>query len=173
MAFQSSVRFDVAGGMPGEIAYDGPHRAQPGILQVAAAVGNFCSEDPAKPGFWSPGLIANAVNFGMLSTPKQYASYGTTAGGPLAPTMILAANAEGEFTSMGQLWAQVTNANAKVGDAVYFNNTTGALVTAAPSAAAPATSTLIPGATVVPSPGGANAPALVVITLTGPLGKLS
>jgi hypothetical protein len=169
MTFQSSVRFDTGSGIPGEFAYDGPRRAEPGILQAAATIGAmFVSEDPANPGFWSPGKLANSQRYGLLTSPKQFASYGTTAGGPLAPTMILPANAEAEITSMGQVWAVTSTANSKPGDVVYMTNATGAITTTAPGAAAPANSTLIPGATVAPKPGSAAA-SLIVITLTGPL----
>lgn len=169
MMFQSTVRFDTGSGIQGEFAYDGPRRSEPGILQTAATIGAvFVSEDPAAPGFWSVGKLANSQRYGILTSPKQFASFGTVGGGPLAPTMILPANAEAEITSMGQVWAINTTATAKPGDVVYMDNTTGAIKTTAPGAAAPATSTLIPGATVAPKPGSA-APSLIVITLTGPL----
>lgn len=177
--FQSTVRYDQGSGIPGEIAYDGPHRAEPGILAASGTVGNVFSENPANPGFWSPGTQANAVRFALLTTPKQYAAFGTQAGGPLAPTMVLPANAEGEFTSMGQIFVLSSNAGgasaSKPGDLVYFNNTTGLIVTAAPGAAAPATSTLLPGAVVAPLPGGNRGltpvtPSLIVVTLNGPFG---
>ncbi len=172
--FQSTVRFDQGSGVPGEKAYHGPHRAEPGILEVAGTIGFVVSENPAKPGFWSPGTQANAVRFGVLSTPKQFAARGTQAGGTLAPTLVLPANSEAEITSMGQLFVLATNADATVGDLVYFASATGAIVTARPSAAAPANSTLLPGAVVAPLPGGNRAtPAqagLIVVTLNGPFG---
>lgn len=167
MAFQSTVRFDQGGGIPGEYAYQSPTRAEPGILATAATVGMFVSEDPAKPGFWNAGLIAGALRFGIVATPKQYAARGTTVGGTLAPTLVLPANSEAEVATMGHLWALNTAAaGAKPGDVVYFNNTTGAIVTTIPGAAAPATSTLVPGAIVAPRPGAATNPNLIVVQLT-------
>lgn len=172
--FQSTVRFDQGSGVVGEKAYAGPYRAEPGILQVAAAIGLVVTENPAKPGFWSPGLIANAVRFGVLTTPKQFAASGTQAGGTLAPTLILPANAEAEITSMGQIFMAAANADAAPGHLVYFANATGVITTAAPTAAAPANSTLLPGAVVAPLPGGNRAspavPGMVVVTLNGPFG---
>lgn len=170
--FQSAVRYDQGSGVPGEKAYDGPTRAEPGILGAVGEVGNVFSEDPAKPGFWNPGLVANSKRWAILTTPKQYAARGTAAG-TLVPTMALPPGEEGEFSSMGQFFVLASNADSKPGDRVYFNNTTGRVVTAAPAAAAPATSTIFPGAVVAPLPGGNRAsPAvagLIVVTLTGPV----
>lgn len=168
MPFQSTVRYDTGSGIPGEFAFDGPRRAEPGILQAAATIGTFVSEDPAAPGFWSPGLVANARRYGLLTSPKQFPSYGTSAGGPLAPTMILPAGIEAEITTMGQVWVTTATANSKPGNLVWMVNATGAVVTSEVGAAAPAASTQIPGATVAPKPGSA-APSLIVVTLTGPL----
>lgn len=172
MTFQKSVRFDQAGGVPGEYANDGPHRAEPGILATTGTVGRFFSEDPAKPGFWTQGGLTGAVRVALLTNPKQYAARGTQAGGTLAPTLVLPANDTGEFTTMGQVWVQGDSPNAKPGDEVYMSNLTGAVVTS--PAATPITSgaTKIPGAVVAPLPGGPNTQAqggnALVIVLNGP-----
>lgn len=168
MTFQSTVRYDTGSGIPGEFAFDGPRRSEPGILQAAGTIGTMVSEDPAAPGFWSPGLITNSKRFGLLTSPKQFASYGTQAGGPLAASMVIPAGAEAEITSMGQVWVTTATATSKPGDLVYMLNATGAVLTGAVGAAAPATSTLIVGATVAPKPGSA-APSLIVVTLNGPM----
>lgn len=173
MAFQSTVRYDQGSGVPGEKAYDGPTRAESGVLALSAVVGTILSEDPAKAGYWKPGVQAGALRYAMLTTPKQYASIGTSAGGPLAPTLTLPANREVELASMGQFFALASNADARPGHLVYFNNTTGVIVTAAPTAAVPATSTAIVGAVVAPLPGGNRAtpavPGMIVVTLNGPM----
>lgn len=167
MPFQSVVRYDTAAGMPGEFAFTGPRRSEPGILKAATPVGFGVSEDPAAPGFWQVGLVAGAVRFGVVTSPKQYASIGTTVGGPLAPTLVLPANTEAEVTSMGQIWVSTVTANSKPGDLVYITNADGSIQTAPPAGPAPGASTKIPGAVVAPKPGSA-APSMIVITLNGP-----
>lgn len=173
MTFQKTVRFDQAGGIPGEIAYAGPHRAEPGILATVGTVGRFFSEDPAKPGFWTQGALAGALRVALLTTPKQYASRGTQAGGTLAPTLVLPANSEGEFTSMGQIWVQGDTPNAMPGHDVYFSDLTGAVITAPPSTPITSGATKVSGAVVAPRPGGPNTQAqggnMIVIVLNGPL----
>lgn len=169
MPFQSAVNFDLAYGVPGEFAFDGPRRAEPGILAAAAVVGRVCTEDPAVPGSWTPGLVASSIRQSVLTSPKQYALTGT-AGNTLSPSLELPANASGEFATMGQIWVISSTAN-KPGDVVYFNNTTGAISTTAPGATAPASSTLLRGAVVAPRAGSVTSPAngLTVITITGPV----
>lgn len=164
MGFQSSVRFDQAGGVPGEFATNAPHITEPGILQTQGVVGRFFSESPTKPGYWTQGGLTGATRIGLLTHPKQYASQGTVDGGTLAPTLILAANTNAEFTVTGQVWV-ATMSTSKPGDLVYMNNADGAVVTAAVGAAAPADSTLVPGAVVAPRPGAAMPPGIIVVTL--------
>lgn len=172
MTFQKSIRFDQAGGIPGEFANDGPRRAEPGILATVGTVGRFFSEDPAKPGFWTQGGLTGAVRVALLTTPKQYAARGTQAGGTLAPTLVLPANSEGEFTTMGQIWVQGDSPNAKPGDEVYFSNLTGAVITSPVGTPISSGATKVPGAVVAPLPGGPNNQAqggnALIITLTGP-----
>lgn len=71
------------------------------------------------------GASGPTITFGgILANSKIYASYGTSAGGPLAPTMALADNAQGEFLQMGSVCVALATAG-KIGDALYYNVNTG------------------------------------------------
>lgn len=84
--FQSAVRFDQAYGLPGEFAFDGPQRAEPGILRTTDPTqnvfGRVFSLDSALPGIWRAGdALDNGERFGIMVSPKEHVSYGTQAGG--------------------------------------------------------------------------------------------
>ena len=149
MAFQSSVALNQGFGVVGDIVFEGPTRATPGVVKVgsggAAAtdivVGRSFTIDAAD-GQYYPG--GTGVFGGILANSKAYASFGTSAGGSLAPTLVLPAGEFGEFLEMGEILVQLTNA-AAIGAAVKFNNTTGVLSSGAPSAG----ETAVPNAKVV------------------------
>lgn len=163
--FQKSVRFDQAGGVPGEFLNLGPVRAEPGIASGAVTVGRVVSEDPAKPGFWKQGLVAGALRFGVVTTPKQYAARGTQAGGTLAPTMTLPDASEIEVCTMGHIWAEASNASSVPGWVVQFANATGIISTKA-AGPADADNTLLPNTKVAPLIGATTTPNLIGIVLT-------
>jgi hypothetical protein len=136
--FQSSVRYDMTYGVPGDLRYDGPMRADRGFLNSASAAYNIVgataftqySDGTYKAG----GVIANDNPFGgILCNPKVYASYGTTANGPLAATTTLANNVMGEFLQSGYMVASI-GAACNPGDWLLYDNTTGALSTIDPVA---------------------------------------
>lgn len=85
---------------------------------------------------------------GILVFPKEHASYGTAAGGPLAPTLALPDNAVGQFLLQGQAVVKIASGNAKIGDQFQFNASNGALTCVAPGASASANNVLIPGSEV-------------------------
>ncbi len=163
MGFQSTIAALLGAGVPGELAFEGPLRAKPGVVKGTAAnivVGRWFTIDPAD-GAYAPGTTGGAGGGGLLVNPKVYASVGTAANGPLAPTMTLPANTVGEFATMGEFWVSLSNA-AALGAGVYFDNTTGALS----AGTAGAGQTQIADAVVVRY---ANAAAgLAVVSFTGP-----
>jgi len=126
MGFQSSVALNQGFGVVGEIVFEGPLRATPGVLKGTAAnivVGRAFSIDPAD-GQYAPG---GAFNFGgILSNPKALQSIGTTANGPLAPTLTVPAGAIGEFVGMGLLVVALLNA-CNIGDKVTYATADGQL----------------------------------------------
>lgn len=137
---QTTVNFVRALGVPGEFAYSGPNRTKAGILDSASAAYNIIGataftvktaaddQNPNAPMIVQAG--GTGVFAGILANPKVYASFGTTAGGPLAPTMVLANDVNAEFVQMGELVVTVPAA-CNVGDKVLYDNTTGALSTQA------------------------------------------
>jgi hypothetical protein len=145
MAFQSAVSLQQGFGVIGELFDSGPSRAQPFTIVSGSAANNVfgraftvTSQGVAAAGGTNPFA-------GILVNPKGQASYGTSAGGPLAPTLTLANNTEAELLSEGSVIVTL-GAAADVGDLVYYTNATGILTTTAPGADAPALSTLIKGA---------------------------
>jgi hypothetical protein len=134
--FQSSVRFDYAFGVPGEKKYDGPSRVNTGFLgSVSAAyniVGATIFTQPVAGGEYSAGGLIGPGSgntfVGMLCNPKLYASFGTSSGGPLAPTLTIPNNVEAEFAMMGEYIVSVPAA-CNIGDLLTYNTTTGAIAT--------------------------------------------
>jgi hypothetical protein len=164
MPFQSSVALNQGFGVPGDIVFEGPTRATPGVVKVGSGgasaadivVGRAFTIDAAD-GQYYPG--GTGVFGGILANSNAYASYGTSAGGSLAPTLVLPAGEVGEFLEMGEIVVQLSNA-AAIGAAVCFVNATGALKSGAPGAG----ETAVPNAKVVRY---ANAAAgLAVVRLT-------
>lgn len=126
MGFQASVALNQGFGVVGEVVFEGPLRATPGVLKGTAAnivVGRAFTIDTAD-GQYSPG--GTGVYGGILAQPKALQSIGTSAGGPLAPTLTVPAGTVGEFVTMGEICVALDNA-ATIGDGVFFTNATGVL----------------------------------------------
>jgi len=131
MGFQSTINVAQGFGVVGEIVFDGPTRAQPGVLKVGTStaggadivVGRAFTIDAAD-GQFQPG---GAGTFGgILANPKALSSIGTSSGGPLAPTLTVPAGEVGEFVTMGEILVALAAA-AAIGDGVMFANVTGIL----------------------------------------------
>lgn len=165
MTLQSTVALNQGFGVVGEIQYEGPNRAKPGVVKGTAAnivVGRWFNIDTTD-GQYTPGtaLAAGSIVLGgILANPKALASVGTSGGGPLAPTLTVPVGTVCEFLSMGEILVQLTNA-AKIGDGVYYVNADGTLAAGTASAG----QTQIPNATVVRYTNAAAG--LAVISLTG------
>ena len=135
MTFQTTVNLTYAYGVIGELISDGPLRVTrrtlnssgtPNIIGYAFTLNN-------STGVASVGGTINGSSTlfgGILAFPKDYASYGTTAG-TLAPTLTLADNADGDLALMGTMVAYLNNA-CNIGDLVTYNTTTGALYSVPP-----------------------------------------
>lgn len=128
MGFQSTIALNQGFGIVGEIVFEGPLRSTPGVLKGTAAniaVGRAFTIDPAD-GQYQPGVLG-AGNFGgILANPKELQSIGTSAGGPLAPTLLVPAGTVGEFVNMGLLVVALLNA-ANIGDKVTYATADGQL----------------------------------------------
>lgn len=127
--FQSTLRYDYTFGVPGELLRDGPNRTRPGFIQSSSAalniVGATAFTQAAAGGAVQAG--GTGIFAGLLCNPKVYPGFGTTAGGPLAPTLTLPNNIQGEFLEMGLMCAVMANAGVLVGDIVMYATATGVL----------------------------------------------
>lgn len=150
MTFQTTVPSDLAWGIPGEQALAGDVRAEPVQLKTVfnGTAGKrvpfgavALTQASGDNGLVSVG--GSGTYIGILSSPKQWASY--TALGGDAPGIEAGAQLEATSQTPG-MWMELTTA-AGVGDAIAYK-ADGTLV-AAPLSAAPASSTLIPGSRVV------------------------
>jgi hypothetical protein len=170
MTLQKNVLFDYGFGVVGESRKHGARRAKPGFIVTTDPTQNVVGRAFTQPG--AGGAVSaggTGIFYGILAWPKQYASRGTAAGGPLAPTLTLPNNVEAEFVEADYaLVVMMSNASVQIGDYVVFANATGVLTSVRPGAALPANSTQILGAVVndLPQP---TAGGLCTISLTGPL----
>lgn len=168
MPLQSSVRYDLAFGIPGEMRHDGPTRAQPGVVVSADATNNVFgrvfSRLKTSPNWRAGNPDGLGVEFAIMADPKLAASYGTAAAGPLAPSLTVPNNTINTMMTMGFVTV-VTLSAAGLGDMVRFSNATGEIYITAPGTAADATKTDLPNAFVerFPQP---SVPGLVEIRLT-------
>lgn len=141
---QASVNIDQGTGIAGQLAFDGPVRAVTGVLNSASAAYNIIGATAMT---WSAEgvLVAGgsaAAFAGILSGGKEYVSYGTTAGGPLAATMVLPNAIVAEAIQMGEIFVTLPNSvTASIGDLLTYNTTTGVLGTIAATAAFTASQT--------------------------------
>lgn len=126
MAFQSTISINQGFGVIGESVFDGPRRAVSGIVKGTAAdivVGRAFTIDAADNQFTPGGTGAHG---GILCNPKALASIGTSAGGPLAPTLTVPAGTVCEFATMDELVVALGN-GAAIGDLVQYATADGTL----------------------------------------------
>lgn len=155
-AFQIAIGYQQPYGIVGARAFDGPYRVRPGFLNSAdptlnvvgraaqflsGATGSFpvAGDNGAnpKPVLAGVGAGAGARFAGLIVDPHQYVNFGTSVGGPLAPTMVLPNGTPVSLATEGD-WNIALGAASNPEDVVYFNHATGVLVTTAPGAAQPA-----------------------------------
>jgi len=126
MGFQSTVRFDQAAGIVGELIFDGPQRAEPNTILSADpsmnVIGRAFTQLPTQ-GFVEVGGLG--VFAGILVNPLVYATSGTAAGA-LEPTLVLPNDGLASFLKMGTIIIELLN-GADIGDNVEYSETTGEL----------------------------------------------
>ena len=132
MTFQSTVAFDQVYGVPGELVYSGPVRAQPYILDSADAAYNVVGRAFTVTAEQKAAAGGSGVFAGILVNPKHYATSGTTSGA-LEPTLTLPDNTIGECLTMGTIVVSLPAA-AAIGDLVTYDTTTGELASITPVA---------------------------------------
>lgn len=163
MPFQTAIGANIGFGVPGELFLNGPLRAQPARLNTGTPANNVIgraftivtdatgsTDTAADP---APLVVAaggTGVFAGILANPKVYSNIGTTAGGTLAPNIVLPNNTMVELVQETAGLIVALGAACDIGDWVYFLTATGEIVTAAPGLDnAPANSARVPGGHVV------------------------
>lgn len=137
MGFQPSVNINNALGVVGDLAFDGPLRAAPynlfssgvpNVIGYAYTVTSGGNPDPVNgAGLAGTAQVGGTGHFaGILVNSKEYASFGTVAGGPLAPSMVLPDYSIGSLSAMGQYFVNLPGP-ASIGDLVTYDPLTGAL----------------------------------------------
>lgn len=171
MGFQTApLRYDQGFGVVGEIQRHSPHRATPGVIASNAVaanciVGRFFTIDQATGAVSPGGVLSDTVRpYGILASPKQYASKGG-ATGPLSPTLQVEPAGTYEFLQMGDILVSSLTA-AGQGDKGVYQESTGAIDFIAQSAS-PATGWAeIPNCIAFPLPQEASANGLVLARIT-------
>lgn len=138
MGFQSTVYIMPAFGTQGDVYNASPMRARSYILNSAQAAYNIIGTTfytRSADGVAAAGGTTGQF-LGLLVASKQYTSFGTTGGGPLAPTMVLPNGVNADLATMGS-FVTTLPAIANPGDAVLYDNTTGAIATVAPAGPIP------------------------------------
>lgn len=122
---QTTVALDQGFGVVGELNFEGPLRANPGVVKGASAanivVGRAFTID-ASDGQYAYG--GTGVFGGILANPKALQSIGTSGGGPLAPTLVVPAGTVCDFVTMGEIVVSAANA-VQIGDLAMFAQSTG------------------------------------------------
>lgn len=153
--FQQTVNKDIGVGIPGELAFDGPLRVTPGTIDPAATaancvLGRYFTRN-RDTGLYGPGGdTAGNVDLqfgGIAGNPKELINYGTAAGGPLAPSLLVKPGSLASFTEMGMVWVSVA-APAQISDKVIYTIATGVIATVPAETAVPALSLAVPNAVV-------------------------
>ena len=138
---QSTVRYDQALGVPGEIIVDGPTRVQTGMLHSASAAYNIVGATvftrPVAGGQVAAGgaIGAARVFAGILCNPKTYASFGTSAGGSLAAPLTLPNEITAELCLTSSVLVVSVPAACAIGDQLVYDTKHGALSPDPPVAA--------------------------------------
>lgn len=135
--FQSTVNIFNALGIVGDIAFDGPNRAtaanlqssgMPNIIGYAYTYTSGGNPDPSGAAGNAPVATVGGTGAfaGILCNPKEYPLRGTTAGGPLAASLVLPDYSIGDLLFMGEIFVNLPG-SANVDDIVTYDPLTGAL----------------------------------------------
>lgn len=141
---QTAVTIFNALGIPGDLAFDGPMRARsynlfssgvPNVIGYAYTVTSGANPNPsAAAGNAGVAKVGGTGVFaGILINPKEYPLRGTTAGGPLAASLVLPDYSIGDLLTMGEVFVNLPGP-ASVGDLITYDPLTGALNSIAPQA---------------------------------------
>lgn len=137
-AFQKAVNIWPAFGVPGEVYLAGPTRSAPFIINSSGTPNKIGNVYTQVSGADSEGAQAGTAQVGgagvfagILGDPKLYASFGTTADGPLAPSFTIPDQSIGQLFTMCEICVTLPGP-ANPGDLVTFDPLTGDLNSIAP-----------------------------------------
>lgn len=121
MAFQTSVNQKLAVGVNGDFYDNSPRRVDPYTIVSSSAGSIGCaytvdSTDPSKVNLGGSGVFA-----GIAVNSKEFVRNG------LGASQAFTQYGEAELCTMGRIWLSIA-ATVAVGDAAFFNTTTGAIV---------------------------------------------
>ncbi|MHC5308171.1 structural cement protein Gp24 [Bartonella sp. LJL80] len=147
--FQNQVEKNLAFGLVGELAFDGPTVAQSAILKSANAANNIVGRAfsvlsgaaATEGGGLNVQAGGNGVFAGILSMPKSYA------GADLTPTLTLDNGQAVELVLSGEVIV-ATDAATKVGDIAFYDIASGALSFASPGTKTPEGKLPVPNAAI-------------------------
>lgn len=126
MSLQKTVNFLQGFGVVGELFRGGPGRAQSLILNSGSAANNVIGRFFTLQSQGQVQAGGTGVPVGILGNPKEYASYGTSANGPLDATTTLANNTQADIITQGEVIVSFGGA-FNIGDGVLYNTTTGVI----------------------------------------------
>jgi hypothetical protein len=171
MVFQSTVNFNQASGVIGEIMRAGPKRVKPGILASTSAANNVIGRAFRHVATEDLDVTADAAGAfaGILCFPKEYALHGTTSG-PLEPTLVLPNGMCVELLSMGTILVDLSQdapatSSRAIGADIWYQNTTGILVGVVAGTSSVTGYTQVPNAKITYNNIDSD-PGLAIITLT-------
>ena len=141
---QKQVRFDMGFGVPGEIAFDGPRRAQTGVIHSSDPANNVVGRYFTRSDDGTFAAGGTGADGGILSNPKVYAAVGTE-DGTLAPTLTLPNDTVGEFVMEGEVVILIDGA-AVEGAEVHYALASGALSAVVPGTSPAGGKAKLPGA---------------------------
>lgn len=129
---QSTVTNFIGSGVPGSLFDNSPFRdnvytldsADPADNNIGSTVFTFKAGEDGIVEAGNPTGVA--FYGGFLVNVRNHASYGTPAGGTLAPTLNLLNGTPADILSMGLIWVTLPNI-AVVGDQIVYDNVTGAI----------------------------------------------
>jgi len=131
MTFQTTVINDIRSGFIGDVAFDGPTRAIPALLDSGAGAANniigraFTYVSRVNGTVAAGGAVADFA--GIMVLPKTQSLRGTAAGGTLADSLLLPDGVSVELAQMGEYFVALENATGNIGDLVAYDTTTGEL----------------------------------------------
>ena len=140
--FQNQIGANLAHGIPGELAFDGPLRGHPVLLASTDAETNVIGSvalfyNAAQDAVATDATVGTGAFAGFLANPKVYAWRGSVLGNAQDAPMTLPNGTIAEAVDEGTLFVMLTTAG-NIGDQIVASDTDGTLSAVAQGEAIPA-----------------------------------